>query len=170
MRYPERWLAVLRVVVGLWFCKAVVTKLAITLLWGLVPVPTASVRWYHSMLLLLTRYTAGDPPGFYKRFIEDVVIPHGALFAQLTAFGEVAVGVGLTLGLGTRVAATLGLWLVLNYGLATSWQGMAQQGFHLMLATAMVMLMGAGAGRVWGLDGWIRARRPLSALARLPVG
>ncbi len=45
MRAPERWLAVLRIAVGLWFAKAIVTKLAITLAWGFLPVPTASDRW-----------------------------------------------------------------------------------------------------------------------------
>src|SRR2546430_7039601 len=45
MRHPERWLAVLRIAVGVWFAKAIFTKLSVTLAWGFLPVPTASDRW-----------------------------------------------------------------------------------------------------------------------------
>jgi hypothetical protein len=30
-----------------------------------------------------------------------------------------------------------------------------QQGFHLLLLTAMVSFLGAGAGRRWGFDAWL---------------
>ena len=45
MRSPDRWLAFLRIVVGLWFLKGVVTKLGIVILGGVIPVPGASARW-----------------------------------------------------------------------------------------------------------------------------
>src|SRR3989454_2501759 len=37
-----RSLAVLRIAVGVWFAKALFTKLSVTLLWGFLPVPSAS--------------------------------------------------------------------------------------------------------------------------------
>ena len=166
MRAPERWLAVLRIAVGLWFAKAVVTKLSVTLLWGFLPVPTASERWTHVMPLLITKYAEGNPVAFFKDFMLNTVIPHGPLFAQLTAFGEAVVGLGLVLGCLTTLAASLGLFLVANYGLAVQWQGSAQQGFHYMLIITLVVILAAHAGRTWGLDGWARARRPRSWLAR----
>src|SRR3989441_7913782 len=92
MRAPERWLAVLRIAVGLWFAKALFTKLSITLLWGFLPVPTASDRWIHVMPLLVSKYAEGNPVGFFKAFLLNSVVPHGYVFAQLTAFGEAAVG------------------------------------------------------------------------------
>src|SRR6266702_1686904 len=92
------------------------------------------------------------------------------VFAQLTAFGEVAVGLGLVLGCLTTLASGIGLVLVLNYGLAVQWQGSAQQGFHYMLITSLVVVLATRAGRTWGLDGWARARRPGSWLARVPLG
>src|SRR5437773_10687877 len=52
MRSPARWLAVLRIAVGLWFAKAVFTKLTVTLAWGFLPVPTGSDRWQHVMPIL----------------------------------------------------------------------------------------------------------------------
>jgi thiosulfate dehydrogenase (quinone) large subunit len=87
------------------------------------------------------------------------VLPHATLFAHLTAWGEAAVGVGLTLGLLTPIAAGLGLFLVTSYGLATQWMSPEQRGFHLLLAATMVTFVLARAGRTWGLDGWIGSRR-----------
>jgi thiosulfate dehydrogenase [quinone] large subunit len=170
MRFPERWLAVLRIAVGLWFAKAVFTKLSVTLVWGFLPVPTASERWIHVMPLLIAKYAEGNPVGFFKDFLQNTVIPHGPLYAQLTAFGEAVVGLGLVLGFLTTFAAGLGLFLVVNYGLAVQWQGSAQQGFHYLLIVTLVVVLAVRAGRTWGLDGWIRTRRPGSWMARLPLG
>lgn len=170
MRFPERWLAVLRIVVGLWFVKALFTKLSLTLVWGFLPLPTASERWMQVMPTLVARYAEGNPVGFFKDFMQHTVIPHSQLFAQLTAFGEVAVGLGLTLGFLTTLTAGIGLWLVVNYGLATQWMTPNQRGFHLLLAACMLAFLATRAGRHWGLDGWLRARRPHSRLARLPLG
>ena len=74
-------------------------------------------------------------------------------------------GLGLVLGLLTGLAALVGLYLALNFGLATQWMSFGQQGFHLLLTTSMIVFLGARAGRVWGLDAWLlggaseRARR-----------
>jgi hypothetical protein len=51
-----------------------------------------------------------------------------------------------------------------------AWQGSAQQGFHYLLITSLVVLLAVRAGRTWGVDGWVRARHPGSWLARLPLG
>ncbi len=170
MRFPERWLAVLRIAIGLWFAKALFTKLSIALLWGFLPVPTASDRWIHVMPILVGKYADGNPVGFFKDFMQNTVIPHSQLFAQLTAFGEGAVGLGLVLGCLTTLASGIGLFLVLNYGLAVQWQGAAQQGFHYALAVSLIVILATRAGRTWGVDGWVRVRRPDSWLARLPLG
>ena len=98
------------------------------------------------------------------------MIAHGALFAQLTALGEAAVGLGLVFGCLTVLASGVGLFLVLNYGLAVQWQGSSQQGFHYMLITTLIVILATRAGRTWGVDGWVRARRPGWWLARLPLG
>ena len=167
IRSPDRWLAALRIVVGVWFLKGVVTKLSIALAWGFLPVPAASGRWLHTMPILIAKYADGNPIGFVKDFLVQTVLPHGALFAQLTAFGEAAVGIGLTLGLLTPVASALGLWLVLNYGLATQWMGFSQQGFHVVLAACMVAFFFSRAGRMWGLDARVRTRWPGSWILRI---
>jgi uncharacterized membrane protein YphA (DoxX/SURF4 family) len=73
-------------------------------------------------------------------------------------WGEVAVGLGVTLGLVTRLSAFIGLYLAVNFGLASQWMSFGQQGFHLLLGTSMVIFMGAGAGRAWGLDALLLRR------------
>src|SRR5207244_12837783 len=135
-----------------------------------LPLRAASVRLVHVMPLVVGKYAEGTPGGVFKTFLQDAFIPHASLFAQLTAFGAVAVGLGLVLGCLTALASGIGLVLVLNYGLAVQWQGSAQQGFHYLLLTSLVVILAARAGRTWGLDGWARARRPGSWLARTPLG
>ena len=170
----DRWLAVLRIVMGFWFAKGVITKLTVVLLGGFLPAPAASARWHAVMPRLLRGYAATTPIAWYHDFVLGVVLPHAGLFAQLTAFGEAAVGIGLLLGLLTPAAATVGLFLVLNYGLATLGAGATQPGFHLVLATGMLAVLGAHAGRTWGLDGWWAARgvrrRQRAAAAPPPAG
>src|SRR5207237_3528954 len=170
IRSPERWLAALRIAVGIWFAKAIFTKLSMTLAWGFLPLPTASDRWIHVMPLLVTKYAEGNPVGFFREFLQATVGSHGTLFAQLTAFGEAAVGLGLVFGCLTTLASAIGLFLVVNYGLAVQWQGSSQQGFHYMLITTLVVLLAVRAGRTWGVDGWVRAHRPGWWLARVPPG
>ena len=109
MRSPERWLAVLRIAVGVWFAKALFTKLSVTLLWGFLPVLSASDRWMHVMPLLVGKYADGNPVGFFREFMQHTVLAHSGLFAQLTAFGETAVGLGLVFGCLTALASGIGL-------------------------------------------------------------
>jgi uncharacterized membrane protein YphA (DoxX/SURF4 family) len=117
VRDPAAAIALLRIAVGLYFAKALVTKLTIGLAGGFVPLPQASARWVAAMPHIVAKQAAANPLLFYQRFLDGVVLPHATLFAHLTACGEAAVGVGLTLGLLTPVAAGLGLFLVT----ATGW-------------------------------------------------
>jgi thiosulfate dehydrogenase [quinone] large subunit len=169
MAHPTEWLAVLRIAVGLYFVKSLVTKMSLVLLGGVVPVPAVSERWFTVMPKIVAKQASENPLVFYKHFLEGTVIPNGSTFAQLTAWGETVVGIGLTLGLFTGVASLVGLILVINYGLATQWMSPGQQGFHLVLFFLMMAFLFARAGRRWGLDAWLARRNPRSLLARRPL-
>ncbi len=169
MTHPDKWIAFLRIVVGLYFVKSLVTKMSIVLAGGFLPLPAVSERWISVMPTIVAKQASQNPIAGYKQFLEGTVLTHPELFAQLTAWGETAVGLGLTLGLLTGVASLLGLVLVTNYGLATQWMSPGQQGFHLVLFSLMLAFFMARAGRVWGLDGRIAARNPDSVLARRPL-
>src|ERR671925_447035 len=165
MTHPDRAVALLRVVVGLWFVKAVWTKVSVAA--GAVPYPFVSPRFIAFHPKRVAEFAAGNPIGWYKDFLETTVLPHAALFATLQTIGEVAVGVGLLFGIMTRLAALVGLFLAINFGLATQWMSFGQQGFHLLLTTSMVIFLVTGAGRVWGVDRWLSRARGLRWLATL---
>jgi uncharacterized membrane protein YphA (DoxX/SURF4 family) len=169
MSHPEKWLALLRIVVGLYFVKSLVTKMSIVLVGGVLPLPAVSDRWFTVMPKIVARQASDNPLGFYKQFLENTVLTPNNVFAQLTAWGETAVGLGLTLGLLTGLASIVGLVLVLNYGLATQWMSPGQQGFHLVLFFLMLAFFFARAGRRWGLDGWLARRRPGAFFTRRPL-
>jgi uncharacterized membrane protein YphA (DoxX/SURF4 family) len=168
MSHPAQWLAVLRIVVGLYFVKSLVTKMSIITLGGVLPIPVVSQRWLEVMPKIVTRQASENPIAFYKQFLEGTVIPNSNVFAQLTAWGEAAVGIGLTLGLLTGLASIVGLLLVVNYGLATQWMSPGQQGFHIVLFFLMVAFLFARGGRTWGIDAWMARRKPGSLLSRRP--
>ena len=157
MNHPDRAVALLRVVVGAWFVKAVWTKVGVAA--GVIPYPIVSPRFLAFQPKRVAEFAAGNPIVWYKDFLETTVLPHATLFATLQTIGEVAVGLGLVLGVMTRLAAAIGLFLALNFGLATQWMSFGQQGFHLLLTTSMVIFLITGAGRRWGLDAWLSRTR-----------
>lgn len=169
MSHPAEWLAVLRIVVGLYFVKSLVTKMSVVMAGGVVPVPAVSARWMEVMPKIVARQASENPLAFYKHFLENTVLPNSSMFAQLTAWGETVVGIGLTLGLLTGLASLVGMFLVVNYGLATQWMSPGQQGFHLVLLFLMLAFFFARAGRIWGVDAWLARRKPGSLLARRPM-
>jgi uncharacterized membrane protein YphA (DoxX/SURF4 family) len=168
MNRPAEWLAVLRIVVGLYFVKSLVTKMSVVMIGGVLPLPMVSERWLTVMPKIVAKQASENPLSFYKHFLEGVVLPNSSMFAQLTAWGETVVGIGLTLGFMTGLASLVGLILVINYGLATQWMSPGQQGFHLVLFFLMLAFFFARAGRTWGVDGWLARRRPRTLLARRP--
>jgi uncharacterized membrane protein YphA (DoxX/SURF4 family) len=168
MEHPAEWLAVLRIAVGLYFVKSLVTKMTIGLAGGFLPFPTVSERWINVMPTIVTKQASENPILWYKGFLENTVLTHPNLFAHLTAWGETAVGIGLTLGLLTGLSSILGAILVFNYGLATQWMSPGQQGFHYILFVLMVGFFFSRAGRTWGLDAKVVSQCPKSWLARRP--
>jgi uncharacterized membrane protein YphA (DoxX/SURF4 family) len=168
MSHAAEWLAVLRIVVGLYFVKSLVTKMSVVMIGGVLPIPMVSERWLTVMPKIVAKQASENPLSFYKHFLEGVVLPNSGMFAQLTAWGETVVGIGLTLGFLTGLASLVGVILVINYGLATQWMSPGQQGFHLVLFFLMLAFFFARAGRTSGLDGWLARRRPRFLLARRP--
>jgi uncharacterized membrane protein YphA (DoxX/SURF4 family) len=166
MSHPEKWLAFLRVVVGLYFVKALWQKLE--LVGGVIPIPLASGRWIETMPKIVAKQASENPILWYKHFLEGTVLQNPALFAHLTAVGETVVGIGLTLGLLNGLSSAVGLSMALAYGLATQWMSPGQRGFHIVLVACMIAFFGARAGRRWGIDEIIARRKPDSALAKRP--
>lgn len=150
-------LAVVRIMVGLWFAKALVTKMGLTIFGFL---PGASERWIGAMPKIIARQMAENPRLWYKAFVENTVLANPELFAHLTAWGETVAGVLLVLGLFNGVGAAVGIWLSINYGLATWHMSPASEGFHWTLVWTLLGVFLGRAGKTWGLDGWLAERKP----------
>ena len=59
-----------------------------------------------------------DVQGWYAAFLQNVVLPHAALWSYAVTLGEVAVGLGLIFGAFTGVAAFFGGFMNANYLMA----------------------------------------------------
>jgi uncharacterized membrane protein YphA (DoxX/SURF4 family) len=167
MRAAERWIAVQRMVVGVWFAKSILTKLGFALVGGFLPLPVASARWQGVMPKLIAKYASDNPFPWYKSFLLDTVVPNSHVFATLTALGEIGVGLSLLLGFVTPIGAFFGLIQVLFYGMAVQQQSSGQQGFHVMLLILMLTFLFTRAGRRWGIDAKLRERWPNSRFVQL---
>lgn len=95
------------------------------------------------------------------------------LFALLIALGELAVGLGILVGLWTRVAAVGGIVLSLTFFLTVSWSTTPYfYGSDIVFVFAWTVFALCGAGGVLCVDAWIAARAdalPRSAGAIDPV-
>ena len=133
------WLAVLRIGIGLWWLES----------WrhkdrrGWLERATG-IEWAASV--------AGKHPWpVVKSVFDRLVVPRKLLVARLVVYGELAVGLGLTLGLFTPLAAVAGLVLNVSYFvlMIRDW---AEQGQNSMMALIEVVVLGTAAWRTWSLD------------------
>jgi thiosulfate dehydrogenase [quinone] large subunit len=84
------------------------------------------------------------------------VVDHSFAFGIFTGIAEIAVGIGIALGLFTRVAAVGGMLLSLSLWLTISWN--ASPWFtsaDVVYLFAFTPLLLAGAGGVWSADAWL---------------
>jgi thiosulfate dehydrogenase [quinone] large subunit len=96
---------------------------------------------------------SGEHPavqGWYADFLQNVVLPNASVFSYMVAFGEVAVGLGLILGMLTGIAAFFGVLMNTNFLLA----GTVSTNPILALPGILLVLAWRNAG--WfGLDRWV---------------
>jgi thiosulfate dehydrogenase [quinone] large subunit len=135
----EEWLAVLRIGIGLWWLESFRHKdkrawleRASGITWA------ASVAEKHPWPAVRTAF-------------ETVVAPRPRLMARLVLFGELGIGLGLTLGFLTPIAAAAGLLLNATYFvlMIKDW---AEQGQNSMMMLIEIVVLGTGAWAVWSLD------------------
>jgi thiosulfate dehydrogenase [quinone] large subunit len=162
----DTWLAVIRIGLGVWFVKSAFTKLGYVLAFGVLPLPGANDRFLAFQAKQVAEWAANpDIVGFYRWFLDAAVVPNAALFAHLQAVGETVVGLGLILGLFTPFVAGLGLFLTLNYALATWHRGTCQQGFHFLLIVCFLAVLFGHGWRRLSLDARRRGYRSSMGLA-----
>lgn len=69
-------------------------------------------------LMAALKKTVGSHPdvsGWYAQFLQTVVMHNIGFFSALVAYGEIAVGIALILGIFTGIAAFFGAFMNMNY-------------------------------------------------------
>ncbi|HEY8743664.1 MAG TPA: TQO small subunit DoxD [Chloroflexota bacterium] len=89
--------------------------------------------------------------GIYRTFLQQVVVPHFHLFGWLVFLGETMIGLLLSLGLFTELAALLGTLQAVNLLVS---QGATPEGpaIYLAILAANLFVLFTGGNRVWSLD------------------
>jgi thiosulfate dehydrogenase [quinone] large subunit len=90
--------------------------------------------------------------GFFRPFLESVVLPNNGLFAFLVSWGELAIGIAMILGLATRYAAVAGAIMVASFWFAKGQGLFNAQNHDAVWFFIFVVLAGLHAGRTMSLD------------------
>jgi len=88
--------------------------------------------------------------GWYASFLQTFVLPHPAFWAYLITFGELAVGLGLLVGMLTGIAGFFGLVMNLNYVLAG-----AVSTNPILGALALFLVLAWRIGGYYGVDRYL---------------
>jgi uncharacterized membrane protein YphA (DoxX/SURF4 family) len=107
---------------------------------------------------------------WYRKFLIDTVVTHKELFGQLVMYGELAVGVCVLLGLLTRYASIVGLFLMINYFCGVGFpKGGAPQAQQITFAVSFLVFILSSPGRVLGLDAMLFGSRGGAPPPRRPA-
>lgn len=146
------WLAFLRIAVGLWWLESVRHKNMKQFL------ETEMVSW--SLAL-----ADSHPVPAYGRLLRRLIEPNARWFPYLIVAGEFCIGLGLTFGFLTPLAALAGFFLNLNYVLLAGVPPRdlslnpgyeVEQGQNFMMMAIEVVVLMLAAGCTWGLDSLLR--------------
>ncbi|MFI0785183.1 DoxX family protein [Streptomyces lydicus] len=133
------WCAVLRIGLGLWWLESWRHKDKKTWFAGGGIAWAAGIADKHRWRVVRT--------GF-----DRLVKPRPRLMAYVVAYAELALGLGLVLGLLSPIALVAGAVLNLVY-LALMIHDWAEQGQNLMMALISLAALGAMSWQSWSLDG-----------------
>ena len=91
---------------------------------------------------------------FYANFLNEYVVPHIQIFAQLIVWGEILTGASFLLGFPLILASLSGMFMNLNYFfVATS---VPSQFLNIIMIVSQFACWSCGAGSIWGLEAKIR--------------
>jgi uncharacterized membrane protein YphA (DoxX/SURF4 family) len=114
----------------------------------------------------INRFLADGAYPFMAPILRDFVLPHGTVIAFLAAYGELAIGLGLSLGILVRTASAFGMVYMLallfssNYpgAHAPFWQYFGAALDHLVLALCFATFALGEADKVLSLRSYLRRR------------
>jgi len=135
----RHWLAILRIGLGLWWLESFRHK--------------DKKAWFErgSGIAWAKSVAEKHKWGFVKSGFEKVAAPRPKAMAYVVVFSELAIGLGVTLGLLTPIALIGGLLLNVLYFVLMihDW---AEQGQNSMMALISVVCIFGQANQAWSLD------------------
>ena len=137
-----QWAAVLRIGLGLWWLESFRHKNL-----GAWIKRQAGINWAADIASKHRWAVVG-------RGFDAVVRPHPKVMTWVVLMSELALGLGITLGLLTPVAlfASIALNLLYFVLMIHDW---AEQGQNLMMVLIAVVALGLHSWQVWSLDHWL---------------
>jgi len=90
--------------------------------------------------------------GFFRPFLESVVLPNKGLFAFLVSWGELSIGIAMILGLATRYFAVAGAVMIASFWFAKGQGFLNAQNHDAVWFMIFIVLAGLHAGRTMSLD------------------
>ena len=150
---PAYLLTILRIYLGVILLYTVIGKLM------------ADSPFVDEMTGYLTTMMKRDRmPGFYRSFLQSVVMPHSKAFSYLVLAGELTAGIGLFTGTCTRLSAFIAAILFLNYMFSKGrWFWSPDSEDAAVFFIAFVLIPGQ-AGRLFGVDDLLARKWPNGAL------
>lgn len=140
----RRWLAFLRIAVGVLYLYAFASKLGIGFI-GHLPDQ-------------LSAFAAQNHFDFTRSLLR-YFIAHPRIFGWMVLVGEFLAGVLLTVGLGTRIVAVVTLLLQFTYFLATLGGNIVVTLANGLFLVALLVITGTDGGWCWSLDRMIVNRK-----------
>lgn len=114
----------------------------------------AAITGFLNGALKKTEGSHPDVSGWYAWFVQNVALPHPVIFSYLIVFGEIAVGLGLIVGLFTALAAFFGMVMNFNFLFA----GTISINPLFVLIEILIIFAWRTCG-YWGLDYFRTERR-----------
>ena len=107
-------------------------------------------QFINSFPLTLTGFAKGTHFSFYSDFLNQYIMPHSLIFAQLTIWGEILTGIAFLLGFPLPLACIAGIFMNLNYFFVATTA--PSQFLNLILVFSQFAAYTNGAGKSWGLE------------------
>ena len=148
----SRALAVLRIGVGIFF-----------LIFGQYKVFGTQFTLHGGFQFWINRFLdQGGAYPFMVPVLRGFVLPHATPIAFLVAYGELAIGLALTLGITVRPASAGGLIFMLTMlfssdypgASAPAWQYFGASLSHSVFALCFVVFLVGRSGAVWSVSTW----------------
>jgi uncharacterized membrane protein YphA (DoxX/SURF4 family) len=158
--HNARALAFLRIAVGVLF-----------LIFGQYKVFGTQFTLHGGFQFWINRFLADGAYPFMAPALRGFVLPHATPIAFLVAYGELAIGIALSLGICVRPASAFGLLFMLtllfssNYPgpQAPPWQYFGASLDHSVPAVCFIAFLIGRSDALWSLRAWRTAKRDIAA-------